>query len=355
VYNGALMTVRPIRVGVVGIGFGQHVHVPAFRADGRAAVTALCASTLERARGVADRLGIEHAFGDFRALCASTVVDAISMAVPAAVQPAVVAEAARHGKHVFCEKPVALDAAAAHAMLAAVRAAGVVSAVDFEFGEIPAWRQAREVIAGGRLGKLRQVAVTWRVETMANRPGAGASWKRRLDDGGGALNLFVSHSLYYVEWLFGRIARLHAHLRPAGAPADAGVEAWLVLEDGTEVTLSVASDAFLGSGHALVAHGEAGTLVLENPTTDYIKGFILRVGTRENAKLEVVAGGGAEPPGDGRVAAVASLASRFLDAIAGERPGPALDFPTLADGLRVQQLMDLIRRSDASGTWQTAI
>ncbi|HVR63574.1 MAG TPA: Gfo/Idh/MocA family oxidoreductase, partial [Polyangia bacterium] len=153
-------------MAVIGIGFGQHVHIPAFRADPRSRVAAVCASTEERARKVADRLEIENAFGNWREACARPDVDAVSISVPAALQPEIVRLAARHGKHVFCEKPLATTEEGARSALESAVSADVVHAMDFEFRAIPQWRRAREICRSGAvLGRLRQIAVTWRVET----------------------------------------------------------------------------------------------------------------------------------------------------------------------------------------------
>jgi predicted dehydrogenase len=322
--------------------------VPAFRSDDRCRVVGICAQTADRAREVATRLEIPRAFGDWRAMIADPDIAAVSIAVPPAAQAPIVLAAASAGKHVFCEKPVAASASEARAMLHAVQAARVVHAVDFLFPEIAAWQEARKILREGVLGPLRQVSLTWRVETYAHRAKRD-SWKLRRDDGGGTLNNFVSHSHYYLEWLFGPIERLAARLTPRDATGDARVDAWLEFAGGVPGALSVAADAFLGSGHRLEVYGEMGTLVLENRFADHASGFQLAVGTRETGSLvPVTVGAGAGPGGDGRVAPTLAIARRFLDAIVS---GQAVT-PSLADGLRVQELINATRAADASGAWQ---
>ncbi|MFZ3213761.1 MAG: Gfo/Idh/MocA family oxidoreductase, partial [Terriglobales bacterium] len=178
---------EPLRVGIIGVGFGQQVHVPAFRAEPRCRVVAICARTLEHAARVAEQLGTAQAYGDARQMLASDQVDAVSIAVPPVVQPDLVVAAAEAGKHVFCEKPLAAEVPGAERALAAVQRSGVVHAMDFIFPEVPAWQQARSVLAAGTLGSLRQVAVSWRVESYALARGLD-SWKMHCADGGGALN-----------------------------------------------------------------------------------------------------------------------------------------------------------------------
>lgn len=338
----------PISVGVIGIGYGQQVHVPAFRRDGRCRVRAVAASTPERAREVAGRLGVPHALGDWRELVADPAIDAVAVAVPPVLQVPIVLEAAAAGKHVFCEKPVAPSAEGALRMLRAVEDAGVVHAVDFLFPELAAWRQARKVVRQGTLGALRQVALSWRVETFAVRT-RSAGWKLRTDQGGGTLNNFVSHSLYNLEWLFGPIERVAARLSPREGPGDARVDAWLELGGGVPATLSVAADAFLGSGHRLEVYGAEGTLVLENRTSDHASGFVLATGTRARPALEPVDVEEVRGPAgeDGRVAAAGAIVGRFLDAIA----SGATVTPGLREGLRVQESIDALRRADEAGSW----
>src|SRR4029077_16925494 len=96
----------------------------------------------------------------------------------------------------------------------------------------------------------------------------------------GTLNQFVSHSFFYLEWLLGPVARIAAHLTPRDAAGDARADLWLELASGCPVSVSVAADAFLGSGHRLEIYGEQGALLLENRTADYVNGFTLSLGTR---------------------------------------------------------------------------
>jgi Oxidoreductase family, NAD-binding Rossmann fold/Oxidoreductase family, C-terminal alpha/beta domain len=165
------------------------------------------------AREVASRLQIRRSLGDWREIVADPGIDALSIAVPPDLQAPIVLAAASAGKHVFREKPVATTVGQAREMLAAVEAARVVHAVDFIFPEIAAWKEARTILQSGTLGALRHVALSWRVETYTYRANRD-SWKLRLEEGGGTLNTFASHSLSYLEWLFGlihHVARVPTH------------------------------------------------------------------------------------------------------------------------------------------------
>jgi predicted dehydrogenase len=337
----------PVRIAVIGTGFGQKVHVPAFRADHRCEVVAICANTLQSALRAAEATGISQAYGDVHEMLATAQIDAVSIAVPPVFQAQLVIDAAKAGKHVFCEKPLAKDEKTAKEALAAVERAGVTHAIDFIFPELASWQKARLMLEEGKLGKLRHAALTWRVETYAFAAGLD-SWKTRHLDGGGAVNNFLSHGLYNLEWLLGPLARVAAQILPRNSRRNSGVEAWFESEAKCSVTVSIANDAVLGSGHRLEIYGERGSMVLCNPTKDYVNGFTLSAGTRESGSLATEL---TEPSSgaDGRVAAVGKIFRRFLDGItSGE-----LVSPNLTDGVRVQHLIAKVCEADESGKWQS--
>src|SRR4051812_12344917 len=176
---------KAVRVGIVGTGFGQQVHLPAFRAHSECEVVAVCASRLERAQDVAARHGIERSSGDWRELIGADI-DAIALAVPPAVQFEIALAAVRAGKAVFCEKPLAASLPQAQQLAAAARQAGVAGVVDFEFLETAAFREAARLLAAGHAGKVRQISIDWHLQTHAMRL-RSASWKTSADAGGGAL------------------------------------------------------------------------------------------------------------------------------------------------------------------------
>lgn len=335
---------RPLRIGVVGLGFGQQAHVPAFRNDSRCQVVAICGSERERAKRVADSLGIAKAYGDWRELVADPEIDVVSIAVPPVLQATIAIEAAGARKAVCCEKPLAASLDDARRMCQAVTDNQVVHAIDFLFPESEAFRSAKEEISAGRLGEVRQALVSWKVETYAVRNRLD-SWKLRGDSGGGTLMSFVSHSFYYLEWLLGPIVAIEGRLYPSGSSDDLRVNAWIDHASGCQTVLTVATDACLGSGHRIEINGSSGALVLENRGADYVSGFRLSVGDRGSGKLESVALREMALGTDGRVDALSGIIGRFVDAIFAK----GVITPNFFDGLRVQQLIDAVRQSDRSG------
>jgi len=319
------------------------VHAPVFQGDPRCQVVAICASTTDRARAVAERLDIAQAFGDWRAVVDSPDVAAVSIAVPPALQPEIAIAAARAGKHVFCEKPLALDHAEAQTMLDAVRASGVANAIDLEFAELPAYRAAEQLLRSGQLGAIGSLAFTWEVRTR-DRP--ADSWKEQAGSGGGALGGFAAHAIYLIDRLFAPVVRLSSRPAPSGT-ADKRIGAELELAGGLHARLTIATDADPATGHRLEAHGPNGGLVVENGGPDHVRGFTLRVMSRSTGRETQVPLEELSADGDARVAAVAPIVSRFVAAALG---GPAA-VPGIAEGVRVQRVLDALRIAPADGTW----
>lgn len=338
-----------LRIGVIGIGFGQHVLVPALRADSRCDVRTICASRPDRAQAVAARLGVSASTSDWQTVVADPAIEVVAIAVPPAVQPAIAIAAAGSGKHLFCEKPLARSAAEAADILSAARRAGISHAVDFEFMTIEAWQEAKRLLDAGTIGRLRHVAVTWHLHTRANRLGL-VSWKTSVEQGGGTLNLFVSHTFFYLEWLAGSIQSLSAMVTSSrtGDPswADTSVVLSGQLYSGAVFSASVCSDAPGGARHRVELSGEEGALILENLTSDYVNGFTLWRASAGSERMEPVPLQRQPPMGDdGRIGPVSRLVSRFIDAVQGR----AAAFPIVDDGIRVQRLLEAAREAARTG------
>lgn len=332
-----------VRVGIVGIGFGQHAHATAFRADARCSIEVIAASDAARASAVAARLVVPRSTGDWREVVSDPNVDVVSVAVPPALQPEIVLAAARAGKHVLCEKPVALTVAEAREMVRVAHHAGIIHAIDFEFPELPTWRRMHELVIAGAIGELRHVFVDWRVLTRP-RSATATSWKSDDRQGGGVLGGFTSHVFHNAEWLCGPIVRLRARARGASGDLSA-VDLWLEFANGASGSATLATDARAGSGHRMELIGSAGGLRLVNEGPDHGGPFMLSL-TRTEGAVETATD--PDVVGDRRAMAVASLVRRFVDGVCARTAVR----PDLADGVRVQVLLAAVSDSVRSDAWQ---
>jgi predicted dehydrogenase len=324
--------------------------VPAFRADSRTKVVAIAARGLARAEATAQALRIPTFVDDWRTLIDPNRLDALAIAAPPRLQTEIADAALECGLHVFAEKPLALTLHSARKLAETAVRSGRAHAIDFNFREIAAIRKARELLRSNTLGPLRHVAVIWQVESFANQARI-ESWKTDQNAGGGALSNFVSHALDYLEWLAGPIIGLSARL--AGMPGDGRANDTFVsmtfqFAGAASGSLVMSAAAYRGSGHRIEFYGDEGSLVLDNPTRDYMRGFGLRLAVRPQDFADDATGLECDDVWeDGRVLPSSRIARRFLDWIHDGTPAE----PNFSAGLRVQSLLEDARRSHQTGEW----
>lgn len=340
-----------LAVGLVGLGYGEKVLLPALRRVPGVQVNSVACAHPEKARDAARRLSIPRSAAAWRELVDDPGVGAVVLAVPPALQAAIARRAVLAGKPVFCEKPLAPTVREADALAALAAKRRVVTAVDFEFPEISAWKAARSLLDQGAIGRLRELQIVWNVETYAVKHDLH-SWKTDPKAGGGALNNFVSHSFHYIEFWAGRIRRIACRLdRALGlkrVKGETGAAIWAETKSGASVRAVVTTHAPGEALHQLTLIGSGGRLVLENRGSDYAAGFTL---TRHLAsgKIEKIHLKGPVLSEDGRIAPAAEVAGRWAAAI---RNGGACQ-PGFAEGARAQRLIEAARRADKLKKWVT--
>ncbi len=131
--------------------------IPGMRRAARTEVAAIASRDGTRAREVAAELGIPTAHDSYEALLADSAIDAVYIPLPNHLHKRWTLEAARAGKHVLCEKPLAMTSADARQMEEGCRAAGVHLQEAFMYRLHPSWVAVREMVAAGRIGRLTAV------------------------------------------------------------------------------------------------------------------------------------------------------------------------------------------------------
>jgi len=145
-----------LRAGVVGAGFIGAVHARSARLAG-ARIAGVSTSSPERSRAAAERLGAEQAFATPEELATDEGIDVVHICTPNNLHAELAALALEHGKHVVCEKPLAIGGAEADRLVAAAAASGRVATVPFVYRFHPVVREARARIGAGALGPVRLI------------------------------------------------------------------------------------------------------------------------------------------------------------------------------------------------------
>ena len=147
-----------LRIGVLSTAnIATEKVIPGMRRARRVEVVAIASRDGDGARAVAERLAIPRAHGSYEALLADPEVDAVYIPLPNHLHAEWTIAAVRAGKHVLCEKPLAMTAADAERMAAAASDAGVVLMEAFMYRLHPSWVAVRELVATGRIGRLAAV------------------------------------------------------------------------------------------------------------------------------------------------------------------------------------------------------
>ncbi|MCX6029341.1 MAG: Gfo/Idh/MocA family oxidoreductase [Chloroflexi bacterium] len=212
-------TAPEVGIGMLGYAFMGKAHTNAYKKipymmyppPAIPRLVAICGRNVEAAQEAARRYGYEKVYGDWREMLADPAVQLFDNGGPnnAHAEPCIAA--ARAGKHVFCEKPLARNAEEAKTMLDAVTKAGVKHQVAFNYRFVPAIRQAYELIQSGKLGRIYHFRAIYLQEWIMPHYNTPMIW--RLDKkaaGSGALGDLGAHIIDLGRFLVGEMKSVSA-------------------------------------------------------------------------------------------------------------------------------------------------
>jgi len=354
------MTESSRRVGIIGAGFGTQAYAPAFASEGWE-VVALCTRHADKARKAADAAGIADIHTDPMELIGRDDIAAVGIVTPPASHSELAIAALRAGKHVLCEKPFALDATQAAAMLDAANRSGKTAMVGHEFRHTPQRAYIRKLLEDGYIGRFQLCTVELFLDRYVTPEPRPLTWLSHRSEGGGVLGALGSHYVDALRHWFGDVARVSGRLlmlrpdvfdaatqRVVQADADDGFLFTLEFSGGGIATMCASFAATPARGAKIVVMGDAGTLIAEQPGPNPMEDGVV-VGSRQGSPLAPLP----TPreylpftdPRDHRLMAFRLLVRDFTRGVE-EGRSPA---PNFTDGLRCQHVLDAIRESSASG------
>jgi predicted dehydrogenase len=373
-------------IGMVGYKFMGRAHSQAWRTVGHffalpftPRMAAICGRDQAAVAAAADRLGWPAWETDWKRLVERDDVDLVDVCTPGSSHAEISIAALEAGKHVLCEKPLAntVDEARAMAAAAATAAAkGIRAMVGFNFRRVPAVALARQLVAAGRLGAIRHVRAAYLGSHLLD-PELPLVWRLQADQAGsGALGDLGAHAVDLAQYLAGDridgVSGLTETFVPERPLADGSGARGPVTVDDAALFIARFTGGALGSfeatrfatGHteglAVELNGELGSVrwelgalnqlrlfdATEDPTT---QGFR----TVQVTRAEHPYAGAWWPDGHtiGYEHTFTHEVCDLLYAIADDRD-PA---PSFADGLQVQEVLDAVQRSAASGSEWTRV
>ena len=353
-----------IGVAIVGTGFGQKIHLPAFQIHPETEVVAIYHRNLDKAKAIASEHNIPLASNDLQQICSSEQVDVISISTPPFLHYEMAKLALENNKHILLEKPINLDAYQTRELYRLAQQRNLIAMPDFEFRFIPAWQLLAEYLQKDYVGNIRLIKIDWLVTSRAN-PNRPWNWYSLKEQGGGVLGAIGSHVFDYISWLFGDIDSLSGYLgcaineRPDPLddnqlkPVSADDTSLIMLElsNGTPVQVNLSSVTYQGRGHWVEVYGEKGTLVLGSENLkDYVHGFKLYASDGNNPLEEIKVPSRLAFPQvypDGRLAPVIRVVNQLVENII-TKTNTA---PLLREGIYSQLLMDLTHQSHQQKQW----
>lgn len=339
---------RKIRIGIVGLGIGQH-HVNGYLTHPSAQIVALCDANPERLNSVSDKFDIANRYTDYSEMLAKEKLDVLSVCTPNCLHKEVALAGFAAGCHVLCEKPMALNAEEAREMLAAAKKAKKRLMIDFSFRFSEQSQALKAQVESGILGDIYFARTLW----LRRRgiPGLGGWFTNKEMSGGGPLIDLGVHRLDLALWLMGYpkpkwvLAGTYNHIGTALAKKsdkEYTVEDMAVgmirFENGAtlEVEASWASNIKENELMETRLMGTEGGLVQKNRNQGYefeAEIFVERAGCQFDMTLH--------PPVPGAHGAMYA----FVDAIVNKTPHPA----TGEEGLVVMEILDALYESARTG------
>lgn len=372
---------RTLGIAIIGYGGVGRIHGLAYRAipfhyglpGDFAKIVGVSRRRPDAAEQSAREAGCAVWTTDYRDLLARDDVDVADICVPNFQHAEVIAAAARAGKHIYCEKPLAMDVAECRQIVRAVKQAGVKAQLGFNFRFFPAITRARQLVGEGFLGRVFSFRGCFYRSSYIS-PDKPLSWRLRKDiAGGGALFDLGSHVLDLVYYLLGEFEAVHATMetlikeRPVAAGASERGQ--VDVDDLAILQLRMASGALgaveisrMGTGAtndlAIEIYGEKGALRFAADEPSWLHVFDARDPDQPQGgwsgfrKVQSVGRYEGQRVPDwsmapGFVSTFVEAQYSFLKALSDGRPAS----PGLVDGMRIQEVMEAAERSSAEQRW----
>lgn len=249
-----------LRFGILSTAkIGRELVVPAIQDAENCVVTAVASRDLAKARAMADRFSVPHAFGSYEEILASDTIDAVYIPLPTSQHVEWSIKAADAGKHVLCEKPISLHASQIETLIAARDRNKVVVSEAYMVTYSPVWRKVRALLAEGAIGRLRHVQGAF---TYFNRD--TANMRNIPELGGGGLPDIGVYPTISTRFVTGKEpVRVQAN---TDRDPDFGTDIYSsVRADFGDFELSFYISTQLAARQIMVFHGDKGFIEVKSP------------------------------------------------------------------------------------------
>jgi predicted dehydrogenase len=348
------------RIGVIGLGFGTQVYVPAFRSEGWE-VAALSSRTRDKLAKAAQAAGVADIHTDPMEMIRRRDLDAIAVVTPPGSHCELSVAALEAGKHVLCEKPFAMNAAEAQRMVDAARRSGKTAMVGHEFRHTPQRAYIKSMLDSGAIGRFTMCTIELYLDRFVTAEARPLTWFAYKRDGGGVLGALGSHYIDGLRHWFGEVTKVTGKLStlrpdlvdPASgaivkAETDDTFHFLLEFANGGMASMNASFAATPARGARIVVMGERGTFIAEQPGPNPMEDGVV-IASRDGAALKPLPTPAQYTPftddRDHRLMAFRLLVRDFTRGVE-QGASPA---PNFVDGLKCQEVLDAVRESSEAG------
>ncbi len=375
---------KTLRVGLIGYRFMGRAHSNAWRQAPRffglkanLELHTICGRNTVGVQAARAQLGWQHAATDWHEIVESPLIDIVDIVTPPNLHAEMAIAAAKNGKHVLCEKPMAMNVKQAEAMLTAAQRAKVVHMVCHNYRRVPAIALAKRIIAEGALGRIYHFHARYAQDRLAD-PEFPLDWKLQKETSGAGVHSDInSHLIDLGRYLVGEFQEVCGWLntfvpeRPlADALAKGARKMGKVtvpdsavffgrMANGVLANLEVTRYALGRKNHiAIEINGSKGSLLFDFEDMNKLKfyngadpadrrGFREILVTERDGVQPYV--GNWWPPGHGigYEHTFVHTVVDFVNACVEGKPAP----PTFDDGLKIQRVLAAVEESSQKGRW----
>ncbi len=352
-----------VGIGIIGTGFARKVQIPCFLECEDAQIISVSSGRLENAEATAKEFGIAHWTDDWRETVSHKDVDLVCITTPPNLHLEMTLFAIENGRHILCEKPMAMNEREALEMTGKAREKGVLALIDHELRFQDGRQKAFEMLRRGDIGKIRHAKYNFRAPHRGD-PNVPWNWWSDAGAGGGALGAIGSHVVDSLLWFLGTevsqvFCQLQTHIKRRKdensgemreVTSDDEVNMILrfaggdLTEDATGI-VSISMTEYPKYQNRIEFFGSDGAIRVEH------RGEIFLAGAGENDWREIDFGLGRAVEGvadTGFSRGFMSFAPEIVKAIR-EGKSEIEHAATFADGLKVQVVLDKAVESNKNG------
>jgi predicted dehydrogenase len=352
-----------VGIGIIGAGFARTTQIPGFKNCEGARGVVIASAHRAHAEEVAREFDIPNVADDWRGVIERDDVDLVSIVTPVVTHYEMTMAALDAGKHVLCEKPMAMNAGEARQMMERAREKNVLALIDHELRFLPGRQKVAELVRRGDIGTPWHARCVFRSGQRAD-PNRPWNWWSDVKQGGGALGAIGSHIVDAFRWLLNTevsevLGQLSTHVPKrrdqAGDMREVTTddEANLLLRfDGQSSGLTGNASLSMvqagASAHLVEIFGSEGAVKVDGNGCVWSA----KRGDTEWTSIEIDHGHLAPGMAEGSWSrGFTAFSQKIIDALREGRTTVA-GAATFADGYRTQLVLDAARRSHEKSCWE---